>query len=114
MRDGHYLCPRLFPREWSRCLLSPQNPGLLASLGVGLLTLLGLALGSYLVRRSRRPPVTLLDPNEKYLLRLLDTTTVSHDTKRFRFALPTAHHVLGLPVGKESGGQAPSPAALRG
>lgn len=90
------------------------NPGLLASLGVGLLTLLGLALGSYLVRRSRRPPVTLLDPNEKYLLRLLDTTTVSHDTKRFRFALPTAHHVLGLPVGKESGGYAPSPAVLRG
>lgn len=76
------------------------SPGLLASLGVGLLTLLGLAVGSYLVRRSRRPRVTLLDPNEKYLLRLLDTTTVSHNTKRFRFALPTAHHVLGLPVGK--------------
>ncbi|KAM5205464.1 NADH-cytochrome b5 reductase 1 isoform 4-T5 [Hipposideros larvatus] len=76
------------------------SPGLLASLGVGLLTLLGLAVGSYLVRRSRRPRVTLLDPKEKYLLRLLDTTTVSHNTKRFRFALPTAHHVLGLPVGK--------------
>lgn len=43
-------------------------------MGVGLLTLLGLALGSYLVRRSRRPQVTLLDPNEKYLLRLLDKT----------------------------------------
>ncbi|XP_031294137.1 NADH-cytochrome b5 reductase 1 isoform X1 [Camelus dromedarius] len=76
------------------------SPVLLASLGVGLLTLLGLALGSYLVRRSRRPQVTLLDPNEKYLLRLLDKTTVNHNTKRFRFALPTAHHVLGLPVGK--------------
>ncbi|XP_022364429.1 NADH-cytochrome b5 reductase 1 isoform X1 [Enhydra lutris kenyoni] len=76
------------------------SPVLLASLGVGLLTLLGLALGSYLVRRSRRPKVTLLDPNEKYLLRLLDKTTVSHNTKRFRFALPTAHHILGLPVGK--------------
>ncbi|XP_022417729.1 NADH-cytochrome b5 reductase 1 isoform X3 [Delphinapterus leucas] len=76
------------------------SPVLLASLGVGLLTLLGLALGSYLVRRSRRPRITLLDPNEKYLLRLLDKTTVNHNTKRFRFALPTAHHVLGLPVGK--------------
>lgn len=43
-------------------------------MGVGLLTLLGLALGSYLVRRSRRPKITLLDPNEKYLLRLLDKT----------------------------------------
>ncbi|KAF4018735.1 hypothetical protein G4228_009997, partial [Cervus hanglu yarkandensis] len=77
-----------------------QSPVLLASLGVGLLTLLGVALGAYLVRRSRRPPVTLLDPNEKYRLRLLDKTTVNHNTKRFRFALPTAHHVLGLPVGK--------------
>ncbi|XP_009187970.2 NADH-cytochrome b5 reductase 1 isoform X1 [Papio anubis] len=76
------------------------SPVLLASLGVGLVTLLGLAVGSYLVRRSRRPQVTLLDPNEKYLLRLLDKTTVSHNTKRFRFALPTAHHTLGLPVGK--------------
>lgn len=108
---------------------------------MGLLTLLGLALGSYLVRRSRRPRITLLDPNEKYLLRLLDKTvscgvaegtgvppgcgwdapgswrhqtclvrrlssilqTVNHNTKRFRFALPTAHHVLGLPVGKNCG-----------
>ncbi|XP_052509671.1 NADH-cytochrome b5 reductase 1 [Budorcas taxicolor] len=76
------------------------SPVLLASLGVGLLTLVGVALGAYLVRRSRRPPVTLLDPNEKYRLRLLDKTTVNHNTKRFRFALPTAHHVLGLPVGK--------------
>ncbi|EAW91454.1 cytochrome b5 reductase 1, isoform CRA_d [Homo sapiens] len=50
------------------------SPVLLASLGVGLVTLLGLAVGSYLVRRSRRPQVTLLDPNEKYLLRLLDKT----------------------------------------
>lgn len=58
----------------SQCLLSPQSPGLLASLGAGLLTLFGLALGSYLVRRSRRPWVTLRDPNEKYLLRLLDKT----------------------------------------
>lgn len=25
---------------------------------------------------------------------------LSHDTRRFRFALPTPQHVLGLPVGK--------------
>ncbi|XP_067586069.1 NADH-cytochrome b5 reductase 1 isoform X3 [Pseudorca crassidens] len=90
------------PHQGTPPLLVPgtQSPVLLASLGVGLLTLLGLALGSYLVRRSRRPRITLLDPNEKYLLRLLDKTTVNHNTKRFRFALPTAHHVLGLPVGQ--------------
>ena len=38
-------------------------------------------------------------------MRLLSTVlqTVNHNTKRFRFALPTAHHVLGLPVGKKGG-----------
>ncbi|XP_038205346.1 LOW QUALITY PROTEIN: NADH-cytochrome b5 reductase 1 [Arvicola amphibius] len=75
------------------------NPVLLASLGVGLLTLLGLAVGAYLVRRSRRPQVTLQNPDEKYLLRLLDKTTVGHNTRRFRFALPTAHHILGTACG---------------
>lgn len=25
---------------------------------------------------------------------------ITHDTRRFRFALPTAEHILGLPVGK--------------
>ncbi|ELK34980.1 NADH-cytochrome b5 reductase 1 [Myotis davidii] len=100
VRDGQSCAAGSPLAGRSQCLLSPQSPALLASLGAGLLTLLGLALGSYLVRRSRRPRVTLLDPDEKYLLRLLDKTTVSHNTKRFRFALPTAQHILGLPVGK--------------
>lgn len=70
---------RSLPTPWAPCvavtlLLYPQSPVLLASLGVGLLTLLGLAVGSYLVRRSRRPRITLVDPSEKYLLRLLDKT----------------------------------------
>ncbi|KFO24394.1 NADH-cytochrome b5 reductase 1 [Fukomys damarensis] len=90
----------LMDRDAERPPSEVESPILLASLGVGLLTVLGLAVGTYLVRKSRRPRVTLLDPNEKYLLRLLDKTTVSHNTKRFRFALPTAHHILGLPVGK--------------
>ncbi|XP_049626631.1 NADH-cytochrome b5 reductase 1 [Suncus etruscus] len=77
-----------------------QGPVLLASLGVGLLTLLGVAVGAYFYRRSRNGLVTLLDPNEKYRLRLIDKTTVSHNTKRFRFALPTRDHILGLPVGQ--------------
>lgn len=34
--------------------------------------------------------------------------TVSHNTKRFRFALPTAQHTLGLPVGKENVGSFPA------
>ena len=38
-------------------------------------------------------------PSEMLMTSALQT--VNHNTKKFRFALPTAHHVLGLPVGKE-------------
>lgn len=43
---------------------------------------------------------TLLDPNEKYHLPLIEKEEISHDTKRFRFGLPSNEHVLGLPVGQ--------------
>uniref|UniRef100_A0A8C5PFB5 NADH-cytochrome b5 reductase n=1 Tax=Leptobrachium leishanense TaxID=445787 RepID=A0A8C5PFB5_9ANUR len=44
--------------------------------------------------------ITLLDPNVKYPLPLIDKQEISHDTKRFRFALPSSEHVLGLPIGQ--------------
>lgn len=31
---------------------------------------------------------------------LIEREEISHDTRRFRFALQSDHHVLGLPVGK--------------
>ncbi|XP_054656752.1 NADH-cytochrome b5 reductase 3 isoform X2 [Dunckerocampus dactyliophorus] len=49
---------------------------------------------------KRRPAITLEDPNIKYALRLIDKQIVSHDTRKFRFALPSTEHVLGLPVGQ--------------
>uniref|UniRef100_A0A3Q1JRZ5 NADH-cytochrome b5 reductase n=1 Tax=Anabas testudineus TaxID=64144 RepID=A0A3Q1JRZ5_ANATE len=49
---------------------------------------------------KRKPAITLQDPNVKYALRLIDKQIVSHDTRRFRFALPSPDHVLGLPVGQ--------------
>nr|XP_020469299.1 NADH-cytochrome b5 reductase 3-like [Monopterus albus] len=49
---------------------------------------------------KRKPAITLQDPNIKYALRLIDKQIVSHDTRRFRFALPSPDHVLGLPVGQ--------------
>nr|XP_057934445.1 NADH-cytochrome b5 reductase 3 [Doryrhamphus excisus] len=49
---------------------------------------------------KRRPAITLEDPNIKYALRLIDKQVVSHDTRKFRFALPSPGHVLGLPVGQ--------------
>ncbi|KAM3587368.1 uncharacterized protein V6R79_003369 [Siganus canaliculatus] len=49
---------------------------------------------------KRRQAITLEDPNIKYALRLIDKQIVSHDTRKFRFALPSAEHVLGLPIGQ--------------
>lgn len=42
----------------------------------------------------------LLDPNEKYYLPLIEKEEISHDTRRFRFGLPSPDQVLGLPVGQ--------------
>ncbi|XP_055385834.1 NADH-cytochrome b5 reductase 3 isoform X2 [Condylostylus longicornis] len=43
---------------------------------------------------------TLQDPNDKYILPLIESETLSHDTRRFRFGLPSPNHILGLPVGQ--------------
>ncbi|KAF0693409.1 Aste57867_15629 [Aphanomyces stellatus] len=41
-----------------------------------------------------------LKPDETVMLKLIEKETLSHDTRRFRFALPSEKHVLGLPVGQ--------------
>lgn len=46
-----------------------------------------------------QPPKTLLDPTAKYPLKLIEKEEISPDTRRFRFALPSTNHILGLPVG---------------
>uniref|UniRef100_A0A8C8APZ6 cytochrome-b5 reductase n=1 Tax=Otus sunia TaxID=257818 RepID=A0A8C8APZ6_9STRI len=61
------------------------------------------ALVLLLLRGTRRRAgglVTLRDPLAKYPLRLVDKEEISHDTKKFRFELPSPDHVLGLPVGQ--------------
>ncbi|XP_020665707.3 NADH-cytochrome b5 reductase 3 [Pogona vitticeps] len=47
-----------------------------------------------------QPAITLENPDVKYALRLIDKEIISHDTRRFRFALPTPEHILGLPIGQ--------------
>lgn len=46
------------------------------------------------------PLKTLQDPNEKYFLPLVEKEEISHDTRKFRFGLPSSEHILGLPVGQ--------------
>uniref|UniRef100_A0A914RBM1 FAD-binding FR-type domain-containing protein n=1 Tax=Parascaris equorum TaxID=6256 RepID=A0A914RBM1_PAREQ len=54
----------------------------------------------YLLIFLQKKNVTLLDPEAKYALPLLSKEIVSHDTRRFRFKLPSEKHVLGLPIGQ--------------
>ncbi|KAK1168901.1 NADH-cytochrome b5 reductase 3-like isoform X1 [Acipenser oxyrinchus oxyrinchus] len=49
---------------------------------------------------KNRAPITLEDPNVKYSLKLIDKEIISHNTRRFRFALKSPDHVLGLPIGQ--------------
>ncbi|XP_040184213.1 NADH-cytochrome b5 reductase 2 [Rana temporaria] len=50
--------------------------------------------------QEKKEPVTLLDPNTKYPLPLIEKQEISHDTKKFRFGLPSSEHILGLPIGQ--------------
>jgi len=72
-------------------------PGALAAALVGLL---GIVL-HYLFGKggARRAPVAL-SPGKPVDLALVEREDVSHDTRRFRFALQSPEHVLGLPIGQ--------------
>ncbi|CAA6664918.1 unnamed protein product [Spirodela intermedia] len=54
------------------------------------------------IAEAAPPPrrAVALVPREKIQCRLVSKTSISHDVRRFRFALPAADQVLGLPVGK--------------
>nr|XP_017498140.2 NADH-cytochrome b5 reductase 2 [Manis javanica]XP_017498141.2 NADH-cytochrome b5 reductase 2 [Manis javanica]XP_036882249.1 NADH-cytochrome b5 reductase 2 [Manis javanica] len=47
----------------------------------------------------RRKLITLQDSETKYSLPLIEKEHISHNTRRFRFGLPSPDHILGLPVG---------------
>ncbi|XP_067090497.1 NADH-cytochrome b5 reductase 1 [Osmerus mordax] len=68
------------------------------TVGVVLLSTVGIII-CYLSKK-KKPILTLQDPSIKYKLRLIDKEVINHDTRRFRFALPSEEHILGLPVGK--------------
>lgn len=51
-------------------------------------------------KKEEKGEKTLLDPTEKYMLPLIEKHEISHDTRRFRFGLPSPKHVLGLPIGQ--------------
>ncbi|XP_040612732.1 NADH-cytochrome b5 reductase 2 isoform X2 [Mesocricetus auratus] len=48
---------------------------------------------------KKKEHITLQDPEAKYPLPLIEKEQINHDTRRFRFGLPSPDHILGLPVG---------------
>lgn len=70
---------------------------------VATIAILGVAFKiykSWSEKKKKSAPILLVDPVVKYSLPLIQKDIISHDTRRFRFGLPTPKHVLGLPIGQ--------------
>ncbi|XP_017883286.1 NADH-cytochrome b5 reductase 3 [Ceratina calcarata] len=70
---------------------------------VGTIAVIGLAVKlykSWSSDKKKKSPILLVDPVVKYSLPLMQKDVISHDTRKFRFKLPTSDHVLGLPIGQ--------------
>ncbi|RCN49757.1 oxidoreductase, FAD-binding protein [Ancylostoma caninum] len=53
-----------------------------------------------LMSRKSMNPVTLVENMTKYALPLAEKIVITHNTRKFRFRLPSENHVLGLPAGQ--------------
>ncbi|XP_012599658.1 NADH-cytochrome b5 reductase 2 isoform X2 [Microcebus murinus] len=78
--------------------ISLRDPSVFLAITVIGVTVLLVALKSRNWRR-KRCLITLQDPDTKYPLPLIEKEQITHNTRRFRFGLPSADHILGLPVG---------------
>ena len=70
---------------------------------VGTIAVIGLAVKlyrSWSSEKKKKSPSLLVDPVVKYSLPLIQKDIISHDTRKFRFGLPTPDHILGLPIGQ--------------
>ncbi|XP_019830423.2 NADH-cytochrome b5 reductase 2 isoform X1 [Bos indicus] len=74
-----------------------EDPSLLFAVTVIGITVLLFARKSKNVMKSRH--ITLQNSDTKYPLPLIEKEQISHNTRRFRFGLPSLDHALGLPVG---------------
>eukprot|EP00128_Syssomonas_multiformis_P013297 Colp12_sorted_trinity150504_noHs@29943 len=74
-------------------LLKDQR--ILVGIAVGVVTIVAATL--FLGKPKKK--LVALDPNKKIQFKLIEREEISHDTRRFRFALQTPEHILGLPIG---------------
>ncbi|KAI0234305.1 NADH-cytochrome b5 reductase 3 [Lamellibrachia satsuma] len=68
--------------------------------GVAVVAVTTAVLAKIFLFGRKKAPVTLKDPNIKYPLKLVDKEVINHDTRIFKFALPSPEHILGLPTGQ--------------
>lgn len=68
----------------------------------GTIILLGVAAKLYKTFKDNKAKkkVLLVEPTVKYSLPLIEKQIISHDTRVFKFGLPSSDHVLGLPIGQ--------------
>ena len=65
---------------------------------VPILVSVGVVAASAIIAKiilDSRKKVALVNPNEKNSLKLVEKVILSHDTRLFRFALPSEEHCLG-------------------
>jgi len=72
----------------------------LIPIAVGVVVVTGTAILAKILLDRKGKKVTLENPNTKYPLKLVEKQKISHDTRKFVFALPSSGHILGLPVGQ--------------
>jgi len=87
--------------------MSLNTPTLVAIGGIGILSVVIFILfknrnQSNNAEQGKRKNViiALKNPDIKYAFSLAHKENISHDTRRFRFQLPSSKHVLGLPIGQ--------------
>jgi len=68
--------------------------------GVGVVAASAILAKVLLDRKRKVRKVALVNPTEKYPMKLVEKIVLSHDTRLFRFELPSPEHVLGLPIGQ--------------
>jgi cytochrome-b5 reductase len=68
-------------------------------LSIGIISLLCVLVGSFVLFQKRGPPTVLSKQKDFAKFPLIEKESLSHDTRKFTFALPEGH-VLGLPTGQ--------------
>lgn len=65
--------------------------------GLGIVVTTGFAISAFVAnfQKKNQKKRTLVDSNTKIPLPLIQKYIISHDTRRYRFELPSKNHILG-------------------